>query len=175
MLNWVDFTIIGIVAISTLISFFRGLVKEILSLATWLIAFLVAFKFFDGLAKYLTPYIQTDSLRRAIAFAIIFGIILVIGIVISHFFAQFIAKSGLHGPDRTLGLFFGFGRGILIIAILLLIGSVNGLKQETWWAQSKVIPYFDNLVTWLGTFLPEKVQSTKNNPPTKEDVTVAPE
>jgi membrane protein required for colicin V production len=175
MLNWADVTIVGIIALSTLISFFRGLVKEILSLATWIIAFVIAFKFFDSLANYFVPYIQTTSLRRAIAFAIIFGTILLLGTVISHFFAQLVSKSGLHGPDRTLGIFFGFGRGILIVGILLLLASLNDLKQETWWTQSKLIPYFDSMITWLGTFIPEKVNNAAKNPPAKEDVAITPE
>lgn len=45
MMNWVDFTIIGVIVLSALISIVRGFVREALSLISWVLAFFVASRF----------------------------------------------------------------------------------------------------------------------------------
>ncbi|MDO6470057.1 CvpA family protein, partial [Neptunomonas phycophila] len=71
-MNWADWTLIGIVVISGLVSLRRGFMKEALSLATWVAAFIVARLFGDALASVLVDYIQTPTFRIVTSFAILF-------------------------------------------------------------------------------------------------------
>ncbi|MGV2837515.1 CvpA family protein, partial [Pseudomonas shirazensis] len=59
--TWVDWAIIAVIAVSTLISLTRGFVKEALSLVIWITAGAVAWMFGGSLAQYLESYIQTPS------------------------------------------------------------------------------------------------------------------
>lgn len=78
-LAWIDWAIIAIIAVSTVISLARGFVKEALSLVTWVVAGLVAWMFGGALAEYLIPYIDTPSVRVIAACAILFVLTLILG------------------------------------------------------------------------------------------------
>lgn len=69
--TWVDWAIIAIIAISSLISLRRGFVKEALSLLTWIIAGAVAWMFGGALSQHLTQFIEMPSARVIAACAIL--------------------------------------------------------------------------------------------------------
>lgn len=157
--NWADYVIMAIIAISTLISLIRGFVREVLSLITWVIAFIVAFMFSGRVADAFASAIHTPSLRLAIGFAILFLVTLILGGLLSFLISTLVVKTGLSGTDRTLGMVFGFVRGVLVIAVVLLLVSLGATDHPDWWKTSYLIPHFQGLVNWLNTFLPEKLAS----------------
>jgi membrane protein required for colicin V production len=156
---WVDYAIVGVICISTLIGLLRGFVKETLSLVTWFVAFIVGFKLSDQLSGFFSSITSNDSLRTAIAFALLFIAILILGSIISHFIVKLISKKGLKGFDRALGMLFGFARGVLVIGVVLLLLSVNSTEESAWQKESYLVPKFNGLVNWLHTFLPNKVET----------------
>jgi membrane protein required for colicin V production len=156
-LNWADIAILGIIFLSTIISLARGFFREAFSLATWIVAFWLGFKFSDSVSDLLIKYISVPSVRLISAFALIFIITIIIGGLVNFLLSQLIIKSGLSGSDRALGVVFGLARGILLIAVMLLFMSLTSLKNESWWQHSIIIPQFDGLVNWLQTFLPTKL------------------
>ncbi len=158
-LNWADFAIIAIIIISTLISLIRGFVREILSLITWAAAFIVAFKFCAAVASLFQPYIDNPSIRLAIGFALLFFVVLIIGDLISYMIARFASNKGLSTIDRSFGMIFGFLRGVLLVAVLLLLASLGSSSQDQWYQSSYLIPHFQPLVTWLHSFLPAKLST----------------
>ena len=70
--TWVDWAIIAVIAVSSLISLKRGFVKEALSLLTWIIAGVVAWMFGGALSHHLAEYISTPS-AQVIAACALFG------------------------------------------------------------------------------------------------------
>lgn len=157
-LNWADLAIASIIVLSALISLMRGFVREAISLTTWIVAAWVAIRFYDLLANQLAAYIHTPSLQAVVAFAILFIATLIIGGLINVLFSRLVEQTGLSGTDRLLGLIFGIARGILLVAVLILLGSMMDLPQDPWWSASQLIPHFQGLVTWLQSFVPQKIQ-----------------
>lgn len=154
MLTWLDYAIIGIILISVLIGIVRGFVREALSLASWVLAFWVGFTYTTPMAAFLTRYIETPGLRIGVAFAVLFlGTLLIAG-AIGFLIAHLVEKVGLSTTDRALGTVFGFGRGALFVAVLLVVGTLISLNQYPWWEQSKLLPLFEPVVAWLEGFLP---------------------
>ncbi|MEM1244070.1 MAG: CvpA family protein, partial [Pseudomonadota bacterium] len=82
-LNWVDYTIIAVIAISTLISIVRGFVREFLSLLLWIVAFWLSFKFAADVAIRFKAYIAQAEVRYLLAFVLIFIITLIVGMFIN--------------------------------------------------------------------------------------------
>ena len=62
----IDYIIIGIIAFSIIVSLLRGFVREVMSLASWVVAFIVASQFYPYLATYLTQ-IESDYVRNGTA------------------------------------------------------------------------------------------------------------
>jgi membrane protein required for colicin V production len=157
LLNWTDFTIIGIVAVSTLISLVRGFVREAISLLTWVVAFWIAFKFTSIVATFFGNYIKTPSFRLILAFALIFIIVLILGGLVNFLISELINHTGLSGTDRVLGMVFGITRGVLLISVLILLGEMTAFHNDPWWQNSTLIPHFHSIVNWLHGLLPEKL------------------
>ncbi len=96
----VDWAIIAIIAVSTLISLKRGFVKEALSLLIWIIAGAVAWMFGGSLSVYLEGYIQTPSMRVIAGCAILFVATLLVGAMVNFLVGELIRVTGLSGTDR---------------------------------------------------------------------------
>ena len=153
MLNWVDFSIIGIIAISTLISLVRGFVKEAISLVVWFGALFIASQFFADLAVYFTS-INDPVLRNGAAIAVLFIMTLIVGGLINHTVGQAVHASGLSGADRILGAVFGSLRGVLIVsALLFFMDTFTAAATATWWQQSVLIPEFGVIIEWFFAFV----------------------
>ena len=143
MFNWADWLIIAILGLSSLISLKRGFVKEALSLAIWLIAFVIASWFSPLLAPLLTAYIDAPSLRQMAAFAILFVLTLLAGSGVNYLLATLIKATGLSGTDRLLGVLFGLFRGLVIVMVLVLyLPMLVPVNEDIWWQQSALIPQF---------------------------------
>lgn len=145
----IDYIIIGIIAFSVIVSLFRGFVREVMSLASWIVAFLVASNFYPYMANLLTQ-IQSDYIRNGTAIGILFIATLIVGAVINYVISQLVDKTGLSGTDRVLGACFGLMRGVLIVAaILFFIDTFTNFNQTEWWKESQLIPHFGIIVEWF--------------------------
>jgi membrane protein required for colicin V production len=152
--NLADYFILAVILFSTLISLMRGFISEAISLLTWIIAAVIAFKSAIRVGNLLINFIHSPSLRLIIAFVFVLIIILIIGSIINHFLGAVIRSSGLSGTNRLLGMIFGFARGVLLIAILILFARMTSVAKEPWWITSQLIPYFQGLTNWLQQIIP---------------------
>ena len=142
---WVDYVIVGIIALSALIGFVRGLVREVISLAIWVGALLVAWLYFRDLEVHLTPWISTSSLRLGAAFLILVLVVLILGTIVGHLFTLVVDMAGLTGTDRMLGLVFGGARGGLLVAMVVFLAALTPLPEDPWWGDSLLIGRFQTL------------------------------
>ncbi|WP_120996369.1 CvpA family protein [Stutzerimonas urumqiensis] len=147
-LSWVDWTIVGIVAVSSLISLKRGFVKEALSLVTWVVAGVVAWMFGGALSHYLAPYISTPSIQVIAACAILFVVTLLVGALVNFLIGELIRVTGLSGTDRFLGMVFGAARGGLLVVVLVGLLSLAPVQSDPWWRESALIPHFLMVADW---------------------------
>ena len=156
-LIWVDFVILGIILVSTVISLIRGFIREAFSLAIWILAFWIGWTFFREAAFYLEPWIATPSVRLGVAFAGLMVLSLVVGGLVNYLVIRLIQSTGLSGSDRFIGMIFGAARGILAVAVLVLLAGLTPLPADPWWQESKLIPYFEELALWMKEMLPTEV------------------
>jgi len=154
---WVDYAILAIIAISALISVLRGFVREALSLVAWILSFWVALTYAPQLAEYLESYISAPSVRTIAAFAILFVFTLLIAALINNLAVKLVQKTGLTGTDRMLGIIFGIGRGIIIVAILVLLAGLTPIPADPWWKESIFIVHFQEMALWIKGFLPPDI------------------
>ncbi|HXH03471.1 MAG TPA: CvpA family protein [Candidatus Competibacteraceae bacterium] len=161
--TWADYVILAVVGLSVLMSLWRGFLTEVISLATWIAAFIVAFLFMDEAAVYLADRVAVPSVRAILAFGGLFLATLLVGGLCNVIVNQLVRKTGLSGTDRLLGLFFGLVRGIAIVSVLVLLSGLTPLPQDPWWKQSVLLPHFQPLANWLQGFLPPSLAEGLRN------------
>ncbi len=148
-MSWLDWTILAIIAVSTLFSLKRGFVKEALSLLAWVAAFLISTAFATRLSLQLTDYITNDSLRYASAYVILFAATLILGSLLNMLLAQVIRVTGLSGADRVLGTVFGFARGLLLVLVLVFImQAVLAPEDQEFMRDSRLLPHLKVVQQW---------------------------
>ena len=154
---WVDYFILAIITVSALLSLWRGFIKEALSLVSWVAALWVAMLFFDDLSRYLAQWIETRSVRGAVAFATIFVGTVIAGSVVNYLVGKLVEKSGLSATDRALGVLFGVARGVVIVAVLVMLAGLTAVPQDAWWNESLLLAHFQDMALWLRSFLPASI------------------
>lgn len=137
----IDYLLLVTVGLSTVTSLFRGFFREALSLGAWVLGLWLAWKLGPDFIGYLEPWIASPELRLwAVRFLIVITVLLAGGLL-SAFFSLILNSAGLSGTDRVIGSVFGFARGILLAALLVMALEVMGFRQAAWWDESKLIPY----------------------------------
>jgi membrane protein required for colicin V production len=143
--TWVDYAIVGICVASAAFGFWRGFVKEAVSLATWLLALLLAWQAAWMIEDRLGEWSAAPELRIWAARAIIFVAVLVIGGLIAWALRALIRGTGLSSTDRSLGAVFGVGRGVLLVGLFAMLIGLAGLEQETWWSGARLRPFSEQI------------------------------
>lgn len=153
-MNWADYAIAAVIAISVLVGLFRGLVAEVLSLAIWIGSIWAAWAFGPVVAGYFDHTIHTPELRLVAGYGICVVAVLVVGALVNLVFRRLVTGAGLTGPDRALGVLFGLARGVLLVALMVFLLGFTGVVREPWWHQSLLLPQFQSVAIAVGQHLP---------------------
>lgn len=163
----VDWAIVVVVAVSGLISLTRGFVKEALSLAVWVTAFLIARMFSANLATLLVEYIDANSVRWVISFVALFLATLAVGSMVTHLIVEVVRLTGLSGTDRVLGMIFGAIRGLVILVAVVYGLQYTMVPQDSWWQESMIIPHLELVADWARNTLPGATDQLMTSLPTE--------
>ncbi len=180
--NWVDYIILGIFVISILVGLSRGLLREVISLLTWVAAFIIASLFSSQLAAAFTssqpvqsvisstsnaigvnPATQVSWLSLGVSFIVIFIGVLIVGSIINAVFSRAADVPGISLGNRLFGAVFGLGRGFLInLVLIFLVQLVPTVQQQSWWTQSKMVVAYQPAVQWLGNIIEPGLETLKS-------------
>ncbi|MBV8063441.1 MAG: CvpA family protein [Nevskia sp.] len=151
---WLDYVFVGIVLLSVLWGALRGFIREALSLATWVAAFVLSLGYGPQFAEQLRTTIASDPLRLVAGYAIpFFGVLLVGGLLI-WIIAWAVRGAGLAPLDRMLGSGFGLLRGGFIVLALVMVAGFTSLGREPWWRQSQIAPQIQPLAREFQALIP---------------------
>ncbi|MDT8409873.1 MAG: CvpA family protein [Wenzhouxiangellaceae bacterium] len=157
-MNAADLAILGILAVSVIVSLLRGFIKEVFSILVWAAAIFAAFQVSGPFAEALEPMIELPSARMIIAFSAVFLLVLIIGGLVGYLIGQMVEKTGLSSTDRLFGAVFGLARGVLIVVVAVMLARLTPFIQDPWWQQSRLLPSFEQLAIQAGRYLPEPMR-----------------
>jgi membrane protein required for colicin V production len=135
-MTWFDYAVLGVLVVSIIWGAWRGLVREVISVAGWVLAFLAANLFAGPLSVHLPNAIPSPELRFVTAFVVVFVATLAVTTLIALLLSKIVKTVGLRGLDRTLGSLFGVARGLLIVLVFALLAGLTGLPREPLWRDS---------------------------------------
>ncbi len=149
-----DYLVLFVLISSVIISTLRGLVKEILSLLGWVVAFVVANAYGAKLAPMLPELLPGESARLIMAFVLLFlGVRILMGLL-SLAIGALITATGLSLADRGLGGLFGLARGIVIVLAAVILSGMTSIPQQDFWRNALLSPMAETGARTVKPFLP---------------------
>jgi membrane protein required for colicin V production len=149
-----DYLVLFVLVASVVISTMRGLVKEILSLVSWVIAFVLANAYGAQLAPLLPSMIPGETVRLMVAFVALFvGVRILMGLLMMAV-DSLVKASGLSLADRGLGGLFGLGRGIVIVLAGVILCGMTSIPQQAFWKNALLSPIAESGARTVKPFLP---------------------
>ena len=136
-MNWFDYVVLGVLVVSVAWSVLRGVVREIVSLGGWIIAFLAANLFAGPLARFVPQAVPGESLRMLVAFLAVFLGVLVLSALVGLIMSRLVRAVGLGTADRVLGALFGLARGILVVMAATLLAGLTSAPAQPFWRDRK--------------------------------------
>ena len=119
-MNLLDWIIAMILVLSTITGFMRGLIRSLISLVGVLAGVLAAARFAPQLAGTIARWIAPHSLALMVAFVLILLGVYALAVLLGRLLSGACSAVGLGFLDRLAGAVFGFARGVLMLAALLL-------------------------------------------------------
>lgn len=152
--NWLDYGILGLIAVSVLMGIIRGFVREAMSLVTWVVAIAVGILYCGPVSALFTS-ISMEGVRLLLAFILLALTTLIIGGILSYFLARLIHFTGFGITDRIIGILFGLARGVVVIALMVMLAEPTPFKNDVIWKESTLVPRFQPMAHWMKGKLPE--------------------
>ena len=153
-----DYVFLLILVASIAISVIRGLVREVLSLVSWIGAFVVAKYGAPFVAGWLAGLIAHPKMRMAFAFILVMVASVLLFSLLSLQVVKLVKMTGLTSTDRALGALFGLARGVLVSVVLVLLLSLTPLPNEREWKNAFFRYPLETMASWMQPRLPGTVQ-----------------
>lgn len=128
-----DYAVIIIIGISLIVSIMRGLVQEVLSIVGWFAAIYVSKTYANQVTPFIPDSIPGDNLKLLTAFIILFVATLFLSSLISMAISSIFSTVGLGWLNNVLGAFFGVGRGVLIVSVIVFLAGLTSIPKDPRW------------------------------------------
>ncbi|MCX8004862.1 MAG: CvpA family protein [Burkholderiaceae bacterium] len=149
-----DWVVAAVLAASALLGLWRGLMRELFSLAGWVGGIVLAVRFAESLGQWLPRDFGWPALRTGLAaFAIVVATVFAAA-ALGWIVRRLLAAARLSGTDRALGALFGLLRGILLVGAAVFLASRTALAQQPAWQEARLLGLFDAGVRLLAPHLP---------------------
>jgi len=152
-----DYTVLAILGLSIIFSVMRGLVKEVLSILAWFVAFYVGRTYTDQMLPLMPADIPSESLRTLAAFLVLFLATLLLATLLAIAISAIFKKIGLGWLNRLLGAVFGAFRGVLVVCILVLLAGMTEMPKDARWKNAMFSAPIEALVVSMLPWLPEGI------------------
>ena len=132
-----DWVFLAVLAASLLMGVWRGLVYEVLSVMSWIAAFILAQWLAPDAAALLPVERAPEAGRYAVGFVVVFIAVVFAGALLAWLTRKMVQAVGLRPVDRTLGAAFGLIRGAVLLMAVAVVVNMSPARRAGWWAESK--------------------------------------
>jgi len=157
-MNAFDFLIVLILGCLAILGAWRGLVREFMSLLTWIVACVVAWVFAADAAPVFSAVVAEPVFAQVLGLTLIFLGVFVTGTIIARLMDKLVMhQKVLRVPNRVVGALFGVGRGVVIVVVAFMLAGLTSFPQRPWWRQAFLAPYFEQVALFAANYVPRDV------------------
>jgi membrane protein required for colicin V production len=158
IMNGFDLLILATLALFAVFGAWRGLLSEVISLLTWVLACVLGWFFAAPVSRLLSGVAEDEALRQLFAFVLIFAVVFTLGLVASWFLHKLFARRGVFRLANTvLGGFAGVARGGVIVVVVFLVAGLTPFPQRDWWRGSTMAPVFERVALYIAGYIPRDI------------------
>ena len=158
-MTWLDYALLGVTVISVGWGIWRGFVREAISRAGWVVAFVVANMFAGQAGEMLPDSLGRAELRVLAAFVAIFLVSLAVTTLAGLLLSKLLKAAGLSGLDRTLGGLFGLARALVLAVAFALVAGLTTFPGHPIWKDSVSGPHLAQAALAVRGWLPAALAS----------------
>jgi len=151
LISIIDLIYIIITLLSLIKCFKKGFVLSILSMAKWLLAYIITLLVFPKIKPYLKDIIDNEYVLDIGLGITIFIIVIFLVLMINKGISKAISYSGIGSLDSVFGFFFGFIRAY-VISICIFSGVHIVYNYDKWpinLNKSYIFPYLEKGSNYL--------------------------
>jgi membrane protein required for colicin V production len=153
-MTWFDYAVLAGTLVSIAWGAWRGLVREVISVAAWVLAFLGANYFGSPLGEVIPESVPTPELRILLAFVAVFIVILAVCTLVGQFLRKMVKVAGLGELDHVLGGMFGVARALVILLAFAIVAGLTAFPRQPAWQGSVCGPPLGRAAVALKPWLP---------------------
>lgn len=151
-----DWAFLAVLAVSFVVGLWRGLVYEVLSVMSWVAAFVVAQWLAPDAAAVLPVQRAPEAGRYAVGFVVVFLAVVFTGGLVAWLTKKLVDSVGLRPIDRTLGAAFGLVRGAVLLLVIAIVVNMSPARGYGWWTESSGAAASLAVLKGLKPVLPER-------------------
>jgi membrane protein required for colicin V production len=156
-LGWVDWTLLGVLALSVVVGLARGFVFEVMALAGWVVAWFGAQWFAVEVATFLPLGTPGSALNHAAAFVLVFVVALLAWGMLAKLVRLLVRATPLSLADRALGAGFGLLRGAVLLLAVATVVALTPAAQSSPWRKSTGAVWLNTAMHGLKPVLPAQL------------------
>jgi membrane protein required for colicin V production len=161
-ISLLDIILLAVMLISGLLAMVRGFMREVLSIAAWVLAAGATLYSYGKLLPLAKQYFNNDVVAAVAVIGGVFLLTLLVVSVLTIRVSDMVLDSRVGALDRTLGFLFGLGRGLIIVVIAFQFFTwlVPDRSQPNWVRNAKSRVVLAGTGQWLMSMLPDDPEST---------------
>ena len=159
-MNWLDIVLGIILLASVLMSFRKGLTREVIGLVSVVLALLCGTWFYGAAGSFLLTYVSSPRVANFAGFCLVFVGVMLLGSLVSYMAGRFLRVTGLSFIDHALGACFGLLRGMLV-AVALVMGIMafsQGDKPPAPVVDSRLAPFVVDAARLVAAMAPHELK-----------------
>ncbi len=163
--TWLDILLLAIMLVSGVLAMIRGFMREVLSIAAWVLAAVATVLLYERTLPFAESNLGSGVVSKVVVIVGVFLLSLIVASIITARISDMILDSRIGALDRTLGLFFGLARGLLIVvvAFYLFTWFVPADKLPEGVRDAKSREALQATGRWLQSLLPQDMDSIISN------------
>ncbi|MBI3715433.1 MAG: CvpA family protein [Betaproteobacteria bacterium] len=156
-MNELDYAIVALLVLSVIVGCWRGAIREVLNMAGWVLAFIVAHAYAGDLARQFSEWAVDPALRLIVAWLVIFLIVMALVSLLASLLSGWAHKLGLGPFDRVLGGVIGFLRGLLVLLALTWVAGLTKIPQSPMWRAAASTHWLEIAALYARNVLPDGI------------------
>jgi membrane protein required for colicin V production len=158
-LNPLDFLILAIVGLCLIRSLFRGAVREVFSILSLVIAYIISAQYFQPFLKVLPSKLSGSPFGNLIAFAALFVCTAIVVNLIGWALHKLVGLIHLTLLDRIAGGILGLVKGSLVVCIVIVVLITFLPNKSSLVRNSSLSAHTIAIVDVVSAIFPKKLRS----------------